>query len=82
MIINNDETAIMRTNFYSGDELLVQTGYDNDDDRVKRYGGRVESFEIAADEQLIGAELYHGDYNNNGSDNFRGLTWLKCKITK
>ncbi len=41
-------------NFYSGDELLVQTGLD-DDDYVKEYGGRVESFEIAADEQLIGA---------------------------
>jgi hypothetical protein len=31
---------------------------DEDDDCVKKYGRRVEIFEIAADEQLIGAELY------------------------
>ncbi len=47
-------------NFYSGQETLVQLGWN--DDYVKLFGGRVESFEIAADEQLIGAELYHGDY--------------------
>jgi hypothetical protein len=29
-----------------------------DDDDVKKWGERVESFEIAADEQLIGADLY------------------------
>jgi len=46
-------------NFYSGQETLVQVGYTDDD--VKKYGGRVESFEIAADEQFIGAELYHGE---------------------
>jgi hypothetical protein len=67
-------------NFYSGQERLVKVGYTDDD--VKNYGGRVEVFEIAADEQLIGAELYHGELNNNGYDCFRGLTWLKCKITK
>jgi hypothetical protein len=66
-------------NFYSGDELLVQTGLD-DDDYVKFWGGRVEIFEIAADEQLIGAELYHGEWNNNGNDRLQGVTWLKCKI--
>ncbi len=53
----------------------------NDDD-VKEYGGRVESFEIAADEQLIGAELYHGGFSNDGYDYFHGVTWLKCKIAK
>ncbi len=68
-------------NFYSGQETLLQVG-DDDDGYVKIYGGRVEIFEIAADEQLIGAELYCGDFDNNGFDNFRGLTWLKCKITK
>ncbi len=46
----------MRINFYSGQETLVQVGaYD---EIVEAYRGRVESFEIAADEQLIGAELY------------------------
>jgi hypothetical protein len=47
-----------------------------DDDEVKRIGGRVEIFEIAADEQLIGAEIYdNGHY-------FYGVKWLKCKIAK
>ena len=46
----------------------------DDDDDVKKYGGRVITFEIAADEQLIGAELY-----DNG-DRFCGVTWLKMKI--
>jgi hypothetical protein len=68
----------MRMNFYSGQETLVQLGCS--DDYVKEYGSRVEIFEIAADEQLIGAELYHGDYDNNGIDHIRGVTWLKCKI--
>ncbi len=69
------EVDIIRINFYSGDELLVQTGLD-DDDYVKEYGGRVESFEIAADEQLIGAELHYSEYY------FLGVTFLKCKIVK
>ncbi len=43
-------------NFYSGQERLVKVGRD-DDDFVKGWGKRVESFEIAADERLIGAEL-------------------------
>ncbi len=90
MIIDRDETAILRINFYSGrntlinfysgQETLVQVGWN--DDGVKEYGGRVESFEIADDEQLIGAELYHGDYDNDGDDWFRGVTWFKCKISK
>ena len=79
MIINKNESLIIRMNFYSGQETLVKVG--KDDEWVKRHVGRVESFEIAADEQLIGAELYHGeDYNVYGC--FLGVTWLKCKITK
>ena len=80
-IIHKLEICIMRINFYSGQETLVKV-LDNDDYLVKKYGGRVESFEIAADEQLIGAELYHGDCDNDGVDNIRGVTWLKCKIAK
>ncbi len=79
-IISKNELDIMRINFYSGQETLVQVGMN--DEYVKKYCGRVEIFEIAADEQLIGAELYHGDWNNNGNDYFRGVTWLKCKISK
>ncbi len=71
----------MRINFYSGQETLVKVGYPYDED-VKLWGERVESFEIAADEQLIGAELYHGEYDNDGFDFFLGVTWLKCKISK
>ncbi len=79
-IMRNDELWILQINFYSGQERLVKVGYNYDD--VKRWGGRVESFEIAADEQLIGAELYHGDIYNDGKDCFLGVTWLKCKIAK
>ncbi len=67
-------------NFYSGQETLLKVG--DNDEYVKNYGGRVESFEIAADEQLIGAELYHGDLDKKGDDCFHGVTWLKCKIAK
>ena len=40
------------------------------------------AFEIAADEQLIGAELYNGpDFFGNGDYNyFKGVTWLKMKF--
>jgi hypothetical protein len=68
-------------NFYSGQETIGKVGEPNDDD-VKKYGNRVEIFEIADDEQLIGAELYHGDYINYGIDCFYGVTWFKCKISK
>ncbi len=80
--MRKDEWNILRINFYSGRETLVKVGWDDDDDDVKIWGGRVEIFEIAADEQLIGAELYHGGWNNDGYDILRGVTWLKCKISK
>ncbi len=60
----------MRINFYSGQERLVEVGGYNDDYDVETWGGRVETFEIAADEQLIGAELYHGEWDNNDFDSF------------
>jgi hypothetical protein len=78
VIINKNEDVIIRINFYSGTETLVQVGYPYD--VVKEVGGRMETFEIAADEQLIGAELYHGPDGYGGGDFFLGLTWLKCKI--
>ncbi len=59
-------------NFYSGQETLVQVGA-YDDDFVENYGGRVESFEIADDESLIGCEL---DFDEVC---FCGVTWLKWK---
>ena len=55
VIISKDECHIIRINFYSVKELLVKVGLA--DDYVKKNGGRGETVEIAADEQLIGAEL-------------------------
>ena len=71
----------MQINFYSGQETLGKVGCP-DDWYVKYWGGRVEIFEIAADEQLIGAELYYEEYRKCGYDYFIGVTWLKCKIAK
>ncbi len=79
--MSNDEECILCINFYFGQETIVKMGR-SDDGYLKKFGGRVELFEIAADEQLIGAELYHGEYYHIGNDCFRGVTWLKCKIAK
>ena len=76
--IGKYEREIAQINFFSGEELLCRVGYT--DDYVKQYraGGRVVTFEIAADEQLIGCEL---DYDHGVSgDFFLGVTWLKWKI--
>ncbi len=43
--------GFLQINFYSGQETLVQVGA-SDDRVIKRYGGRVEIFEIEDDEQL------------------------------
>ena len=79
-IIHRRESAIAQINFYSGLETLVKVGYS--DPIVMKHGGRVELFDIDDDEQLIGAELNHGDYKNNGEDHFLGVTWIKCKIAE
>ena len=51
------------------------------DDDVKKDGGRVVTFEIAGNEQLIGAELNNGTIPYCGdNDLFVGVTWLKMKI--
>ena len=72
--VHRDEDIICQIKFFSSEELLCTAG-PNDDDWVKQQvGGRVVAFEIADDEQLIGAELY-----DNGNF-FKGVTWLKIKI--
>ena len=71
VVIHEEETFLIQINFYSGQELLVAVG--RNDKWVKFCGGRVETFEIAADETLLGCEL---DYCKNFS---RGVTWLKWK---
>ena len=48
----------MQIKFISAQELIISVGHTGDE--VKLYGGRVETFEIAADEQFIGCELDHG----------------------
>ena len=79
IIVENSESLIDQIKFFSGEEVLCTVGYD--DDFVQHYGGRVESFEIAADEQLIGCELDHGTkYDGDEDDFIRGITWLKWKI--
>ncbi len=56
MNISSAEWYIWQINFYSREEKILKIGMD--DDEVKTEGGRLEIFEIADDEQLIGAELY------------------------
>ena len=58
--VSHDELWILQINFFSRLELLCTVGWS--DDTVKKYiaGGRVVTLEIAADEQLIGAELHNG----------------------
>ena len=69
---------VMQINFYSGQETLVQVGKMGGE--VKLFGKRVETFEIAADERLIGAELdYEKDYSGNNL--FVGVTWIKMKVS-
>jgi hypothetical protein len=75
--IAKNEWLIMQINFFSGEELLCTMG--ERDYWAKRNGGRVVTFEIAADEQLIGAELYNTTWDD-GADSFKGVTWLKMKI--
>jgi hypothetical protein len=55
VIIRKFELGILQINFYSGLERLVGVG--ETDSWVGDFGGRIETFEIAEDEQLIGCIL-------------------------
>ena len=78
--VHKQEALIMQIKFFSGEELLCVMG--GSDVNVRILGGRVVTFEIADDEQLIGAELYNGTIDGCGDkDYFVGVTWLKMKIT-
>ena len=48
---------------------------------LKKYWGRVETFEIADDERLIGAELDYTYDELNELNNFAGVTWIKMKVS-
>ena len=78
--IQKDEKCILQIKFYSNKELLCTVGWSDDDLKKYDVAGRVVTFEIAADEQLIGAELYNGPGIVRKGDFFRGVTWLKMKI--
>ena len=45
-----------------------------DCDYVEKFGGRVETFDIADDEQLIGCEL------DQDCDFFNSVKWMKMKM--
>jgi hypothetical protein len=72
-VIHNDETSIMQINFYSGGERLVRVGF-YDERAVVFQGNRIETCDIANDEQLVGCKI---DYTK---EKFCGLTWLKMKV--
>ena len=78
-IVADDETCILQIKFFSGEELLCTVGGSDDDVKKWNAGRRVVTFEIAADEQLIGCELDHGTMHGY-QDFFLGVTWLKWKI--
>ena len=86
VIFHTNEACIWRINLFSGEERIAKVGFsDQDIEIMSDIIGRREFFEIAADEQLIGAELYHGDFTETDreeKDCFCGLTWLKCKIAE
>ena len=79
-VLRNDESNIGLIKFYNEEELLVSVGVD--EEAFKLLLVRVEVFEIAEDEQLIGCEANCCIFNDcfyTGSV-CRGITWLKWKI--
>ena len=73
-IVHKSECEIMQMNFYHHQQRLVAVGCDDYD--VKKYGGRVEVFEIEDKEQLMGCEL---DFCTRA---MFGVTWVKWRIGK
>ena len=73
------ELNIDQINFCCDEQILVMVGGTNNVFEVLKNGGRVEIFEIAEDEQLIGCELHQ--YKKNSAIYFAGVTWLKMKMT-
>lgn len=84
VIIDKNELQIIQINFFSGTQTLVKVGLDDVD------AGRVESFEIADDEKLIGCKLHEECISIAHSEVeeipvncfFRGVTWIKVKVKK
>ena len=72
-IISSDEYVIAQINFYHNEERLVATG--KSDSVMSERGGVRVIFDIAANEQLIGCEIHKCEKF------FRGVTWLKLKIS-
>ena len=73
--VYKDELSIPQISFYSGTRELFTVGAE--DGYVEYNGlGRVETFEIADDERLIGCHL------KGTEDRFIGIRWVKMKIPK
>jgi len=66
--MHKDEYYITRVQFYSADgkELCKMSSDD--------YLGREETFDIGADEELLGCEMHH-----DKEDWIYGITWLKWR---
>ena len=64
---------VVSIDFFSGKKRLLNLGlkFDPFDKEIER----METFEIADDEQLVGCQL-----DENTSGNFLGVTWLKMKV--
>ena len=75
-IDRNDEVHIAQINFFSGEDRLVAVG--TDDENAKQFCEKVEVFEIADDEQLIGCKLDQGVLY--GMNYFLGITLIKMKV--
>jgi len=64
---------ISQINFYHLKQRIVTVGCN--DDNLDDFG-RIELFNIAEDEQLIGCKLDQDDRD----DYFLGVTWIKMKV--
>ncbi len=77
-IISKLSNWIYEINFYHGEKRLVEVHTDAKFAAI--FDEKVEVFEIAEDEQLIGCELHEKcEYIEDSI--FRGVTWIKIKLT-
>ena len=75
VIIHKYDSDILSIDFYHYHQALVSVKY-SDDWYIEDYRGRVEVFNIADDEQLIGCKLDKISSNNS----FKGVTWIKIQV--
>jgi hypothetical protein len=80
-IIFKHELDIAQINFFHNEERLFAWGSD-DDVHIQRAGGRIEVFEIAIDEQLIGCQIHKVKPYYWYDEKPAGVTWIKIKTLK